>query len=421
MANFVCPGLLGDLSAFRKGMYVLHFLSIYIMCFHCSRNSLLQSAVYERPISAANSKSATFEQRACGHAQSQALDEITKLFMLRRLQKDILKSLLPPRKEFLLFCRPSETQRELYKSISSKAMSSTQSGATADALTVLTSLRKLCSHPSLLEKSGQVETTLSGKVEILDALLQAIQKHNPNDKIVIVSNFTSALTVIEDTILKARGLPYLRLDGSVAQSERQPLVDSFNRCSPDKTFAFLLSSKAGGCGLNLIGGKFYCYIERVNSMFRHYDVDHYMLSLLFVANRLVMFDADFNPATDMQAMARIYRQGQTKPCFIYRTFTSGTVEEGKLQDVSKSLSLLLLLSSHSLVCHQQQSSISARFRKATWPRLQSTDHRLPSRRRLALPRKSFATALHSRKNVRVIPNAKSASTGPSTVSAFCQC
>lgn len=51
----------------------------------------------------------------------------------------------------------------------------------------------------------------------------------------------------------------------------------------------------------------------------------------YAANRLVMFDADFNPATDAQAMARVYRQGQTKPCFIYRMFTSGTIEEGKSQ------------------------------------------------------------------------------------------
>ena len=60
------------------------------------------------------------------------------------------------------------------------------------------------------------------------------------------------------------------------------------------------------------------------------DSNSLMTSLLSrPANRLVMFDADFNPATDMQSMARIYRQGQTKPCFIYRMFTSGTVEEGK--------------------------------------------------------------------------------------------
>lgn len=90
----------------------------------------------------------------------------------------------------------------------------------------------------------------------------------------------------------------MRLDGTTAQNERQSLVDSFNRCSVERGFVFLLSSKAGGCRLNLVG-----------------------------ANRLVMFNSDWKPATDMQAMARVYRQGQTKPNFIYRLFTTGTVEE----------------------------------------------------------------------------------------------
>jgi hypothetical protein len=140
--------------------------------------------------------------------------------------------------------------------------------------------------------------SLSGKLIVLDSLLQAIRKESPNDKVVIVSNFTTALTIIQDSILKTRNLTFQRLDGTIPQADRQPLVDSFNRSTPNHCFAFLLSSKAGGCGLNLVG-----------------------------ANRLVMFDADFNPATDQQAMARVYRPGQTKPCFVYRFFTAGTVEE----------------------------------------------------------------------------------------------
>lgn len=174
--------------------------------------------------------------------------------MLRRLQKDILKTLLPPRQELLLFCRPSKRQCELYKNIADSAMSS---GVTADALTVLTNLRKLCCHPSLMEQSNQGvnDLALSGKLQVLDALLQTIKHSSPGDKVVVVSNFTTVLSIIERIIFKARKWPYLRLDGTVSQSDRQPLVDSFNRCSPDKAFAFLLSSKAGGCGLNLIGGE----------------------------------------------------------------------------------------------------------------------------------------------------------------------
>jgi len=143
------------------------------------------------------------------------------------------------------------------------------------------------------------DVTMSGKLLVLEAMLHSIREEN--EKVVIVSNYTSVLTLIETSLLRPKQLPFVRLDGSTDQSERQGVVDSFNRPN-SSTFAFLLSSKAGGCGLNLIGG-----------------------------NRLIMFDADWNPATDTQAMARIYRPGQTKACYIYRMFTTGTVEEVILQ------------------------------------------------------------------------------------------
>lgn len=81
---------------------------------------------------------------------------------------------------------------------------------------------------------------------------------------------------------------YVRLDGSMTIKKRAKVVETFNN-PQSKEFIFMLSSKAGGCGLNLIG-----------------------------ANRLVMFDPDWNPANDDQAMARVWRDGQKKPCYIYR-------------------------------------------------------------------------------------------------------
>lgn len=89
-------------------------------------------------------------------------------------------------------------------------------------------------------------------------------------------------------ILFYRGYGYIRLDGSITIKNRLKLVDEFNATDQSK-FLFLLSSKAGGCGLNLIG-----------------------------ANRLIMFDPDWNPANDDQAMARVWRDGQKKTCYIYR-------------------------------------------------------------------------------------------------------
>ncbi len=126
-------------------------------------------------------------------------------------------------------------------------------------------------------------------------------KHqDSSSKVVVVSNFTTSLDHVQ-ILASSRGWQTLRLDGSVANDKRQSLVDNFNRAI-DQRFIFLLSSKAGGIGLNLIGG-----------------------------SRLIMLDCDWNPATDKQAMSRIWRQGQTRPVFIYRLITQGCIEEAILQ------------------------------------------------------------------------------------------
>lgn len=275
VANFAVPGILGDLAAFRRK--------------------------YERPMSQSNQKNASAVQKEKGRRQAAELNSITSTFVIRRLQKDILNKYLKKRTEILLFCRPTESQCTLYQSIADRAYTKTTGGRDEcdNPLKLLTELRKLCAHPALLNNDKKVEdASLSGKLIVLGALLDSIRRFNPTDKVVIISNFTSALTIIEELILRTKGLSFLRLDGSTDNKLRGSIVDSFNRGSVDNSFVFLLSSKAGGCGLNLIG-----------------------------ANRLIMVDADWNPATDNQAMARIYREGQLKSCFIYRLFTAGTVEE----------------------------------------------------------------------------------------------
>lgn len=113
----------------------------------------------------------------------------------------------------------------------------------------------------------------------------------------LISNWTQTLDLIERLCAQCNW-PTHRLDGTMAITKRMKLVTDFNRPENEQAFAFLLSSKAGGCGLNLIG-----------------------------ANRLVMFDPDWNPANDRQAMARVWRDGQKKPCYIYRLFTTGTIDE----------------------------------------------------------------------------------------------
>jgi DNA repair and recombination protein RAD54B len=133
----------------------------------------------------------------------------------------------------------------------------------------------------------------SGKLSAIATLVEEIKKLN--EKVVLVSHWTYTLTIIE-MFLKSKQIAFERLDGNTPSKSRQDLVDRFNRMG--NVTCFLLSSKAGGVGLNLVG-----------------------------ASRLVMIDIDWNPSVEKQAMARIWRDGQTKPVFIYRFLTAGTIEE----------------------------------------------------------------------------------------------
>jgi len=135
----------------------------------------------------------------------------------------------------------------------------------------------------------------SGKLAFVFALLTSVQSSTA-DRFVLVSNYTTTLDILE-TFCAAANFRFLRLDGSVSCDKRRDLVESFNKDKSD-VFIFLLSSQAGGVGLNLVG-----------------------------ANRLVLIDPSWNPAHDLQAMARVWRFGQFKPCYIYRLFTAGSMEE----------------------------------------------------------------------------------------------
>nr|XP_046188384.1 DNA repair and recombination protein RAD54B-like isoform X3 [Oncorhynchus gorbuscha] len=153
--------------------------------------------------------------------------------------------------------------------------------------------------------SGGFSTADSGKLLVLSDLLTTIHHLSPTDRVVLVSNYTQTLDLIQDLCVHL-GYTYCRLDGNTPTIQRQRLVDNFN--SPHSAhFLFLLSSKAGGVGLNLIG-----------------------------ASHLVLYDIDWNPANDIQAMSRVWRDGQKKTVHIYRLLTAGTIEERIFQrQVSK--------------------------------------------------------------------------------------
>ncbi|OAX85074.1 hypothetical protein ACJ72_00546 [Emergomyces africanus] len=291
MVDFVNPGLLGTFKMFMKE--------------------------FEGPIVKSRQPGALKKDIEKGKARSEELASLTSLFILRRTA-EILSQYLPPKTEYILFCNPTSSQKNIYRHVLASPVFQCALGSSESALQLITILKKLCNSPSLLNPRNTDETSnstlsalvasfppnilrhlspaSSGKIRVLDQLLHNI-RHSTSEKVVLVSNYTSTLDLLA-TLLGSLSLPFLRLDGSTPASKRQGLVDDFNRSSSSSVFAFLLSAKAGGTGLNLIG-----------------------------ASRLVLFDVDWNPATDMQAMARIHRDGQKRHCRIYRLLLKGALEE----------------------------------------------------------------------------------------------
>ena len=292
MVDFVNPDLLGSFKNFTKK--------------------------FEIPIVKSRQPGALKKDIEKGEARSEELASRTQLFILRR-SADILAKYLPPKTEYVLLCRPTPVQSSVYQHVLASPSFQSALGNSETSLQLITILKKVCNSPWLLKSKQSVDEIApdnslnaallasipsdlaltnqgSTKLRALDQLLYTL-KTTTTEKIVLVSNYTSTLEILE-TLLTSLSYPYLRLDGSTPSAKRQDLVDDFNRSPASQCFAFLLSAKAGGMGLNLIG-----------------------------ASRLVLFDVDWNPATDLQAMARIHRDGQKRPCVIYRFLMAGGLDE----------------------------------------------------------------------------------------------
>lgn len=269
---------------------------------------------FETPIMKSRQPGAAEKDLEKGEARSEELANLTGKFILRRTA-EILDKYLPPKTEYVVFCRPTGAQRQIYRTIISTQAFATALNSPAVSLELIMILKKVCNSPSLLlgtnVKGEEIKRpefiegiprkllstpAASAKIQVLDELLVKI-KNETDDKVVLVSNYTSTMDILA-ALITSLGMSYLRLDGSTPQSKRQDMVDRFNRSSQSNSFIFLLSAKAGGTGINLIG-----------------------------ASRLIMYDLDWNPALDLQAMARIHRDGQKKPCFIYRFVTQGAMDE----------------------------------------------------------------------------------------------
>lgn len=264
---------------------------------------------FQIPIEKGRDKEASAEEIEIANLRLEELSSLTRSFILRRKSDQINLKFLPPKMEISIFLRLTEEQVLKYEDFigSNEVLEICQSDSNTsfgiETLRLVTKLKQLCTSPYLIKDDHDSLSVspfnllrTSSKFKFLEQLL--IETSRVGDRIVLVSSFTSTLDLSE-ILLKANKLTYLRLDGRTKLKDRQTIVNSFNEhSSSTQYFAFLLSSKAGGCGLNLIG-----------------------------ANRLVLLDLDWNPAIDAQSMARIWRDGQQKPTFIYRILCSGTIEE----------------------------------------------------------------------------------------------
>ncbi|OAX36093.1 hypothetical protein K503DRAFT_721959 [Rhizopogon vinicolor AM-OR11-026] len=298
MADFCNPGLLDDHATFRR--------------------------VYEVPILKSRAPDRTEKELELGEARAAQLSSIAKSFVLRR-EASILKNYLPPKHEYVVFVTPTQLQLSIFSVIlNPDKLDRLMEGPTAESLALINMLTKISNSPvllkaqadkaratnsdtirrpgidealSLLPKDARLEDfSMSGKLLALSNLLKVI-KERTQEKCIIVSHYTSTLNLIE-AFCKKKSYTYFRLDGQTPAAKRQEYVNTFNKSSQHNHFLFLLSSKAGGVGLNLIG-----------------------------ASRLCLVDSDWNPSHDLQSMARIHRDGQKRPVFIYRFLTAGTIDE----------------------------------------------------------------------------------------------
>lgn len=259
------------------------------------------------------------------------LHSVLRPFLLRRLKSDVEKSLLP-KKETKIYIGLSKMQREWYTKILVKDIDVINAAGKKDRvrlLNILMQLRKCTNHPYLFDgaEPGPPYTTdehlaiNSGKMTVLDKLLPKLQAQG--DRVLIFSQMTRMLDILEDYCMW-RGYNYCRLDGQTAHVDRHRQIQEFNKPGSEK-FLFMLSTRAGGLGINLA-----------------------------TANIVILFDSDWNPQVDLQAMDRAHRIGQKKQVMVFRFITENTVEERIVERAEMKLHLDNIVIQQGRLVNQNQ-------------------------------------------------------------------
>ena len=251
------------------------------------------------------------------------LHKVLRPFLLRRLKKDVEKD-LPDKVEKVLKCNLSGLQHILYQQmlkhnalfVGSQTTGTNNKSGIKGLNNKIMQLRKICNHPFVFEEvedilnSSRITNELiwrtSGKFELLDRILPKFKASG--HKVLIFFQMTSVMNIFED-FLRLRDMNYLRLDGSTKAEDRQDMLKSFNKPESD-IFCFLLSTRAGGLGLNLQS-----------------------------ADTVIIFDTDWNPHQDLQAQDRAHRIGQKNEVRILRLITNDSVEEVILERAHQKLDI----------------------------------------------------------------------------------
>ncbi|KAG9276304.1 chromodomain-helicase-DNA-binding protein 4 isoform X1 [Astyanax mexicanus] len=258
-------------------------------------------------------------------------DQIKKLHdmlgphMLRRLKADVFKH-MPSKTELIVRVELSPMQKKYYKYILTRnfeALNTRGGGNQVSLLNVVMDLKKCCNHPYLFPTAateapkmpngmyeGGALTKSSGKLMLLCKMLRKLKEGG--HRVLIFSQMTKMLDLLED-FLENEGYKYERIDGGVTGVMRQEAIDRFNAPGAPQ-FVFLLSTRAGGLGINLA-----------------------------TADTVIIYDSDWNPHNDIQAFSRAHRIGQNRKVMIYRFVTKASVEERITQVAKKKMMLTHLV------------------------------------------------------------------------------
>nr|CAB3498397.1 unnamed protein product [Digitaria exilis] len=300
LLNFILPDIFSSHQEFESWYY-------HRIITGCNLGGLL--ALFDFSAKGSEENEETEEKRRV-HVVSK-LHAILRPFLLRRMKEDV-EQMLPRKKEIIIYANMTELQKRIQGHLVTKTFDVylneesdivlQKPGIKAKLNSLFIQLRKNCSHPDLLEAAfgttslyPPVDKLLEqcGKFQLLDRLLTSLlaRKH----KVLIFSQWTKVLDILE-YYLDAKGLQVCRIDGGVKLEERRRQIAEFNDVNSSMN-VFILSTRAGGLGINLTS-----------------------------ADTCILYDSDWNPQMDLQAMDRCHRIGQTRPVHVYRLATSHSVE-----------------------------------------------------------------------------------------------